>query len=323
MAAVAAHRELVENSARGDVLGRAPRAGQVEHYAAYRHAWRALGRPEISRDAAELTDGQLRMRVRAWEREQSFAPRYVGNELAATRQTADAHRRTAALRHAEVEAATNPAERARLVQDAADATALADTLDARTTELEQLDNVRSRWLAHTAGNRAAADEARRVLADRHADAQPEPEVTAEEWLALARAGDAAEDPYRDITDADLTDNQSEGAVLPQRQRDDYEVLVETGVEDVRDAAADEPRVRDEDVVRVPSAGEVAASLERASRSLREIEAREAAEQADAEHRAAELSRWHAHDHVHEGGYAEDLAAEVCAGGYEALDSAPV
>ncbi|WP_296153611.1 MULTISPECIES: MobF family relaxase [unclassified Pseudonocardia] len=327
-ATVGAHRELAgldtaADDGRGDVLGRAPKPGQIEHYAAYRAAWQALGRPEIARETAELSDGQLRMRIRGAARDETWAPRYVGNELAATRQTADAHRRTAALRHAEVEAATNPAERARLVQDAADATALADTLDARTTELEQLDNVRSRWLAHTAGNRAAADEARRVLADRHADAQPEPEVTAEEWLALARAGDAAEDPYRDITDADLTDNQSEGAVLPQRQRDDYEVLVETGVEDVRDAAADEPRVRDEDVVRVPSAGEVAASLERASRSLREIEAREAAEQADAEHRAAELSRWHAHDHVHEGGYAEDLAAEVCAGGYEALDSAPV
>ena len=327
VAAVAAHREFagLDTAAdgSGDLLGRAPRPGQIEHYAAYRAAWAALGRPETARETAELSDGQLRMRIRGAARDETWAPRYVGNELAATRQTANAHRRTAALRHAEAEAATHPAERARLVQAATDAVALADTLDVRTADLEQLDDVRSRWLAHTAGNRAAADEARRELADRHADTQPEPEITAEEWLALARAADAAEDPYRDITDGDLTDTQSEGAVLPQRQRDDNDVLVETGVEDVRDAAADEPRGRDEDVVRVPSAAEVAASLERASRSLREIEAREAAEQADAEHRAAELSRWHAHDHVHEGGYAADLAAEVCAGGYEALDSAPV
>jgi hypothetical protein len=73
------------------------------------------------------------------------------------------------------------------------------------------------------------------------------------------------------------------------------VLVETAVEDVREAAAGEPRSATEDVVRVPSADEVAASLDRAARSLREIEARELAEQAEAEHRAAELNRWHTDD----------------------------
>ena len=42
-----------------------PKAGQVEQYAAYRAAWRALGRPEVDRATHELSDGQLRMRVRA------------------------------------------------------------------------------------------------------------------------------------------------------------------------------------------------------------------------------------------------------------------
>ncbi|AEA22317.1 TrwC relaxase [Pseudonocardia dioxanivorans CB1190] len=300
VAAVAAHRELggldaAAEDSRGDVLGRAPKPGQIERYAAYRAAWAALGRPEVARETAELSDGQLRMRIRGAARDEPWAPRFVGNELAATRQAADAHRRTATLRRAEADAATDPAEQTRLIQEATDATALAETLDARTTELERLDDVRARWLAHTAGNRAAADEARRVLADRHADTEPEPEVTAEEWLAVARAAEAAEDPYRDITDTDLTDLTSDAAAPPEHRRDGEAVLVETAVEDVREAAAGEPRPTGEDVVRVPSADEVTAALDRAARSLREIEARELAEQAEAEHRAAELNRWHTDD----------------------------
>jgi hypothetical protein len=84
----------------GDALGPAPQPGQVEAYAAYRVAWRALGRPEIDREETELSDGQLRMRVRAWEREKPWSPRYVGNELAGTRQAAAHQHRVAALRAA-------------------------------------------------------------------------------------------------------------------------------------------------------------------------------------------------------------------------------
>ena len=42
--------------------------------------------------------------------------------------------------------------------------------------------------AHTAGTRAAAEDAEALLAERHAgDAEPESVVTAEEWLAAQRA----------------------------------------------------------------------------------------------------------------------------------------
>lgn len=76
---------LDERVAQLQVLG----AGVVEAYAAYRAAWRALGRPEIDRAEHEMSDGALRSRIRAWEREQTWAPGYVGNELAGTRQAAD------------------------------------------------------------------------------------------------------------------------------------------------------------------------------------------------------------------------------------------
>ena len=100
------YRELAgHDDRRADALGPAPQPGQAEAYAAYRAAWRALGRPEVDREETELSDGQLRMRVRAWEREKPWAPRYVGNELAGTRQAAAHQHRVAALRDAEAAAA--------------------------------------------------------------------------------------------------------------------------------------------------------------------------------------------------------------------------
>jgi len=296
VAAVAVHRELVQHTGDGDVVGRAPRARQVEYYAAYRHAWRALGRPEISRDVAELTDGQLRMRVRAWEREQSFAPRYVGNELAATRQAADNQRRDATLRHAEADTAL-PADQARFRQEAAEAAALAAVLDSRVDDLIKLDDARSRWLAHTAGSRAAAGEATAILAQRHADTDRDPAVTAEEWLAAARDADRLDDLHREITETDI-DHATDRDRMPTIERAVDSVLSETGVDDIRDVAAGEPRQAHEDVVRVPNANDVAASLDRAARALAEIEAPNLTDhQAEADARAYELARWHADDHT--------------------------
>ena len=194
-----------------DALGAAPKAGQVEQYAAYRAAWRALGRPEVDRATHELSDGQLRMRVRGWQREQAWGPRYVGHELAGTHQAAAHHHQTAALRRAEADAATDDTERARLQQEAAEAAALAEALDQRAAQLQQLDDARAVWLAHTAGTRAAAEDAEALLAERHAnDAEPEPVVTAEEWLAAHRAAVADDERTREITDDDVADDDGRG-----------------------------------------------------------------------------------------------------------------
>jgi hypothetical protein len=67
--AVAAYRELRDHDSETEALGPAPQPGQVEQFAAYRAAWRALRRPEVDREEHELSDGELRMRVRAAERE--------------------------------------------------------------------------------------------------------------------------------------------------------------------------------------------------------------------------------------------------------------
>jgi hypothetical protein len=338
---VAAYRELRgqdHDDHAADGLGRAPKPGQVQQYAAYRAAWRELGRPDVDRAAHELSDGQLRMRMRAWEREQAFGPRYVANELAGTRQAADTQRQTAALRQAEADATTDAGERARPRQEAEQAAALATTLDARAEQLQQIDDARAHWLAHTSETRVNAEQAQFVIAERHADDEPDQLVTAQEWLAAAKEADAAEDPHREITDdADLADVQAErdaatsaaddssaAASAVDDESDDREAVLETAVEDIRDIAAREPKQRDEDIVRVPTAEEAAAGLDHAWRALHEIHARQAEEEREsAEQRAEQLAHWHADDAttVAEDG-AENAAADDLAGDEPVLEHAP-
>ncbi|MPZ67342.1 MAG: relaxase domain-containing protein [Pseudonocardiaceae bacterium] len=330
--AVAAHRELTGHDDSVEALGPAPKAGQVEAYASWRAAWRALGRPEADRDELELSDGQLRVRVRAAQREAAWAPRYVNNELAGTLQAADTHRHAAELRAAEAEAATDePDRQTDLEQQASEARALADTLEQRATELREVDEARGKWLAHTAATRATADRATAELTARGIGRdEPDDTVTAEEWLAAHRAADAAEDHHRVITDeAELADvdqhraadeesaaeheptagtdtaerieepaEPSDGIVEPFPDR--AGPVSETGAPDVRDVAADGPAPVEEDTVRVPAADETADSVQRAQRALAEIRARHALEERDAaDQRAEQLTRWHADDQTTE------------------------
>jgi conjugative relaxase-like TrwC/TraI family protein len=204
---VAAHREVMGHDDAADALGPAPKAGQVEQYASWRAAWRALGRPEADRAEAEMSNGQLRVRVRAYDREKAWAPPYVGEELAGTRQSAERERRTATLRLAEADTSDDATTRERLRTEAEQAKALAAALDARAEELQIADDARAVWLAHTAETRAAADRARFELEDRgidNSDGGPTPE----EWLDA----DDTNDEHRGVTgEHELTD--------VERQRD--------------------------------------------------------------------------------------------------------
>jgi len=312
--AVAAVRELAGHVDEADALGPAPKPGQVEAYAAYRAAWRTLGRPEIDREELELPDGQLRVRIRAWERELPWAPRYVGNELAGTRQAAATQRHIAALRRAEATATTDTAKRAQLPREAVEAAALADVLDSRAIDLQKLDDARAAFLAHTAGTRAAAERSKVELAARHVDdAEPEQHVTAEEWLNAHRAAQAEDDTRRAITETDVAVDHDEKVQDVERDIVEVEALSHEHVEiperDLREIAADEPAPVDEDVVRVPSAVETSEAIENANRALIEMRARDATDAQEAEqHRAAELTRWHVEDQTIEATVADDDAA---------------
>jgi hypothetical protein len=294
---VAAYREMRGHDDPADALGPAPKPGQVEQYAAYRAAWRALGRPEIEREELEMTDGQLRMWVRAAKREEAWGPRYVGNELAGTRQAAAAHRQTAELRAAEADAAADPAEQERLRADAAQARALAETLDEQAEKLQVIDDARAHFLADNArtlgyGRRCEAELSRRHIDD----TEPEQIITAEEWLTAHRAAVDEDDQHRAITETDLTDTTTADDDRTRPALDLDGDAIEVPDRDIRELAADEPAPVNEDVVRIPSPDETAVDYAKATRALAELNARRAAdEQEQAEHRAAELDRWHVDD----------------------------
>ena len=296
--AVAAHRELSGHDDPATAIAGPPKAGQVEAYGSWRSAWRALGRPEADRDEAEMSDGQLLMRVRAYQREQNWAPPYVANELAGTRQAADRHRATAALRRHASEATSDAEHRAGLEREAAEAEALTELLDRQAAQLAEADDARAHWYAHTAATRAAADRAQAELAERRAtrgEDQAAARVTAEEHLA---ARDQADDHFEITDETDLAD------VAAQREadrrvvgREPHRDAAETGLTDIRERAHRDPRRSREEQVRVPTADETTDALRRAHRALAEIRARDAddARRAADEARTEQLARWHQHD----------------------------
>jgi hypothetical protein len=242
-----------------------------------------------------MSDGQLRIRIRAWEREQQWAPPRVVNELAGTTQAASRHRQTATLRAAEAHAATDPDTRDRLQHEAADAAALADLLDTQVEQLAEIDEVWALHRAHTAMTRVNADRATAELANRHATNPPtDTPTTGQEWLAHQAAAMRTEDPHRDIHEHELAD-----AIPPLGEvgTDDHGPGVETPMSDIRDIAATEPARIEDDEVRVPSAEETADNLARAQRAMAETRQRQADEQRHAaeQARAQQLARWHTDD----------------------------
>jgi hypothetical protein len=294
---VAAHRELTGHEDETTAIATPPKAGQAEAYASWRAAWHALGRPEADRDEAEMSDGQLLIRIRAYQREQAWAPPYVANELAGTRQAAERHRVTATLRAAAAAAAADEEARALVEKEAADADALARALGERVTQLVEADEARAGWYAHTAATRAAADRAQAELAARGANQDPDERVSTAEHTVRgleAASGAGATD------DSTITDEAEFADVAAQREADRAGIddaadpdAPETGLPDIREIAAGE-RNRKPDEVRVPTADETADAVRRARRALAEIQAREQqdARQAVEDARAERLARWH-------------------------------
>jgi hypothetical protein len=298
---VAAHRELSGHDNPTTAIGAPPQPGQVEHYASWWSACRAVGRSAEDTEEMRMSEGQLRMRIRAYEREQLWAPPPVANELAGTRQAATTHRNHATLWAAQATAATDPDTRERLQREAADAGALADLLDTRVGELTEIDDKRGLWLVHTAPTRVNHDRAVTELANRHATNPPPDDTTStEDWLAHQSTGQQAEDPYRDIhDDHDLTAtapplddlapiDHAPGAGQP---------YPETALLDIRDIAAAEPTRNTDDTVRVRTGRETADNLAHARRALAEVQQRHAAEQryaAEVAH-SHQLARWNDDD----------------------------
>ncbi len=161
-----------------------------------------------------MSDGQLLMRIRAYQREQTWAPPYVANELAGTRQAADRHRATATLRATAAEAGTHDAERAQLEQRAADVgCARPASWTSVPHNWSTADEARARWYAHTAATRAAADRAQLELAARRTGENP-----ADDHITATKLG-SGHDATRQTAEASHDRHDTvEQAVMPARRR---------------------------------------------------------------------------------------------------------
>jgi conjugative relaxase-like TrwC/TraI family protein len=176
-------------------LGRSPGVSTPEKRLTWSQAWAAAGMPEEKRPAADLSDGQLRVRIAAGERVNAHAPAAIyEQQRMREQQAADAARDAVLARtHARDE------EAARLHQEAASARADADRLDL-------VNQARGEWLLAHAETLRAADDARGEADRRGLNLDHEPDQdTAENWLAHQRAAEQSDETHRAITDADVTD----------------------------------------------------------------------------------------------------------------------
>ncbi|MDD7966133.1 hypothetical protein [Actinomycetospora lemnae] len=181
--------------------------------------------------------------------------------------------------------------------------------------------------------RALGEASAQYLAEQHAADEPEPAVTAEEWLALDRAARREDDVHRDITvidvderprsdeqcieadygnshrpgeldrgeddvqedDPDAGEPGDESTTDDRSNRDDVP-LAETDVPDIRDTADGTPSGVDEDSIHAPDTDEVGAAAARAHEAAAELRNREALEaRHEADERAQQLAAWHEED----------------------------
>ncbi|MGH3628594.1 MAG: MobF family relaxase [Sciscionella sp.] len=308
----AAYRELADFTDDAEPIGAAPAAGLAEHHAAWRVAHDALHLPEPGSADIDLSDGQLRVRVRAWEREIEWAPKWVADELAATHQQAEQARTDAELSTARADTATDDAQRHRLRAESAAAAERANELAERAATLELADHARAQWFVATAPTRDAAARAKAQLGLR--GIALDDLVTAEEWLAAHHADQAADETTRIALDErELLDSVREADEAALDAATDTGHLTETAVLDIRetstrDASEDaDPAQRH----RVPTANETTAAIARAQAALAELQARREADKAreGEEARREQLIQWAEQDRTAEQATEADRVAD--------------
>lgn len=286
----AAHRE---NLGRGDevnALGAAPAAGLAEKLAVWWTAHDALRLPDVTPVEDSMTDGALRARVEAYEREKLWAPRWVADELAATSTEAAAKARDAELWAAR--AATTGDDN--LAAEAAAARAEAVRLTELAADLERADAARNRWYVQTAVTRDEADRSRAALEGRGVDvADPGDKVTADEWADEHTAEQTVDERGRPVRSLDVVEAPADALELAAA---DVEHAVETDAADIRDTSTADLSERTDPRREVPAAEIATQAVARSRDALVEIAARHAQDEArDAEYREEQAAWWAAAD----------------------------
>ena len=207
---VAAHREATGWAHPQQPISTMPGLAATERRASHTAAWEALGRPEAGLDESAMTEGQLRIRVRAGEVERAWAPPHADAALKATETEHEAARQAAALTRARAEHATQAGQHDHAARLAAEAAAHEQTAAIKAAAIEPLRaaaDTRARWAAASAVTFEEDRRAQTELTRRGLSIGDEPDrTTTDTWLADEQAARQADDAYRTITETDLLDH---------------------------------------------------------------------------------------------------------------------
>ncbi|WP_330294093.1 MobF family relaxase [Streptomyces sp. NBC_00576] len=231
---VEGYRELYNLDAPNTAIGRLPAKGAVEQRAAWEAAHSALGRTEDQETLARTSDAALREMVNRYEREKSWAPTYMGEELSEARQMVLRYEEKAILAQADADQCTDDAERADLEAQARGYEDLVSNLSERVEVMEEVDEARSAWYEETAPAREAAEAARDELDRRGHDDQVQARQDADEAEQQDQKLDEQFDeelvtePQYDLDQAPELDWEIEGETLDQAPdvRDEAELAPE-------------------------------------------------------------------------------------------------
>ncbi len=204
---IAAHREAVGFDHPTQALDRMPGLSATERRGSFAAAWSAAGRPEPDLDVNIMSDGQIRNRLTAWQREQQWAPPFVDHQLRDAETAAETARHNAVLAEAAADLAQHAGNLTEAAQQQADAARHRDEAAfkaAAAREYTQAAEARSQWAAATIGTRQAAEHVQPEAERR--DLRPGQEAdrsTTHDWMAEHQAHEAAADAYRTISEADI------------------------------------------------------------------------------------------------------------------------
>jgi hypothetical protein len=278
----AVYRETAEHAHDTDPLGPAPPAGLPEFSALFHRAHAELDLPEAGAEEAGLSDGRLRNRIAAYQREEGWAPRYVADDLADTHRARAAADANAGLWQARAVATQDARERQQLEDAAERERVKAAAAAVKAEQLERVDEARARWYAHTAVGRDLQERARCELGNRGVDLAGEPQVTAAEWweshLREQREREAQQRHVDEVRDVDHDELDDTTALIAG---DPLSAPPETGAGDIREDGRPD-RAEHVDGADPLSVDETAAARERAEAAEVELRNREAVEE----------SRWH-------------------------------
>ncbi|WP_082171351.1 MobF family relaxase [Micromonospora sp. RV43] len=256
-AVVEAYRELYGVTGEGTVIGQAPPRSAVEQRAAWDAAYEALGRPDEHRHIAAASDEQLRAMLATYDREQVWAPPYLGPQMAEAFTLARDYEQRATLAEAEAATLTDAQERAELEARVAAWREMAAGYAEQAATYEEITAAHAAWRQDSEDVRETAQAAGAELDRRQVDRQPPAEVEpvdVDQAAAVDTERDEQEAAERDQAETEPAQRDAaeleqhaevdtgEQVDAPQVREAEADVELETDAAEPSQAVVDAPQV---------------------------------------------------------------------------------